>query len=126
MKIALILAGLITIVVGIIHSILGEILIFSRMRNGTLVPKVGKPLLRERQIRIIWATWHLVTIFGFGFAALLFQTANHAGFGTLSMNFLNTIAFAMFAGALLVFFATRGKHPGWMGLLVVTLLLWLV
>lgn len=126
MNIALVVAGFITILIGVIHSVLGEILIFSRMRDGTFVPKLGKPLLQEKHVRILWATWHLVTIFGFGFAAVLFQAANQEDFGNISAHLLNTIALVMLASSLLVFFATKGMHPGWMGLLVVALLIWLV
>lgn len=126
MNIALVVAGFITIIVGVIHSVLGEILIFSRMRDGTFVPKIGKPLLQERHVRILWATWHLVTIFGFGFAALLFQVAKNEDVSTLNAYLLNTIALVMLASSLLVIFATKGMHPGWMGLLAVTLLIWLV
>ena len=55
----LIAAAVLAISVGVIHSVLGELLIFNQMREGSFVPKIGKPLLRERNVRILWATWHL-------------------------------------------------------------------
>lgn len=125
MNTTLIVAGILITLVGVVHSALGEILIFSRMRKGTLVPKIGKPILRERHVRILWATWHLVTIFGFGFAAVLFQAALPASEAAIYDAALNSTAVVMLVGSVLVCFATKGMHPGWVGLLVVALLIWL-
>ncbi|MGJ8670850.1 MAG: hypothetical protein ACSHXK_15290 [Oceanococcus sp.] len=119
----LIAAAILIILVGIAHSILGEVLIFNRMRDGTLIPKVGRPALRERHVRILWATWHVVTIFGFGFAAFLFHASNPDNIPTLYTVALNSTAAAMFASSVLVCFATKGMHPGWIGLLLVAILI---
>lgn len=51
--------------VGLIHSVLGEVLIFSRMRTEGVVPTNGGSVLRERHVRILWATWHVVTVLAF-------------------------------------------------------------
>jgi len=125
MNILLLVAGALTILVGVVHSILGEILVFSRLRNGTLVPRAGKPLLRERHVRILWASWHLVSIFGFGFAAILLYASNPAN-ASASLDFtIKLISIILFIGSVGVCFATNGKHPGWLGLLVVATLAWL-
>ena len=124
MNTILLVAGTLAALVGVIHSVLGEVLIFSRMRQGTLVPRIGQPLLRERHVRILWATWHTVTIFGLGFAAILFQAADPAN-PTMGAAALNTVAVVMLASSFLVCFATKGMHPGWVGLLAVALLIWL-
>ncbi len=120
----LLVAGVLTIIVGIIHSVLGEVLIFSRMRQGTLVPKAGKPLLRERHVRILWASWHLVSIFGFGFAAILIHASDPAAESAVLAYAVKTISIVMFISSLCVFSATKGKHPGWIGLLAVAALAW--
>ena len=52
-------AGLLALITGVVHSVFGEILIFRHLRSGGLVPAMGAPPLRERNVRIIWATWHL-------------------------------------------------------------------
>jgi hypothetical protein len=117
----LLAAGCLSIALGIIHSTMGEILIFRRMRNGHIIPTNGHPILRERHVRILWATWHLATIFGWGLGAILLHystpSANHQAF------IENTILFSMFSGALLVLIGTKGKHPGWVVLLTVAILL---
>ncbi|KFC66715.1 hypothetical protein FG93_04194 [Bosea sp. LC85] len=63
------LAGALMLVIGLIHSVLGEMLIFRHMRRGSLVPTMGQPLLRERHVRILWASWHLPSILGWGHSA---------------------------------------------------------
>ena len=50
--------------VGLVHSVLGEVLVFRTLRTHGLVPTAGYPVLRERQVRILWASWHLVTVLG--------------------------------------------------------------
>ncbi len=119
-------AALLAVIVGLVHSILGEVLIFSRMRTGRqIVPTMGSPLLRERHVRILWATWHIVTIFGCAFAVVLLRLAQPASDVLLQDAMVQTIIISMLASAVLVLFATKGKHPGWIGLLVVAVLCWL-
>jgi hypothetical protein len=124
MQTYLLAAGVITVLVGVIHSVFGEVLIFSRMRQKTLIPTHGAPLLRERHVRILWASWHLGSVFGWAFAAILLRLAfptNPAAFQA----FVETaLIAAMLCGSLLVLVATKAKHPGWCGLLAVALLTW--
>lgn len=116
----LLIAASLTIVIGLVHSLLGEQLIFKQLRQGTIVPTNGKPVLRERHLRILWASWHLVSIFGFAFAAVLiaFATAPDVA---LDRVFLLVTTITMAMSALLVLFATKGMHPGWVGLTLVAL-----
>lgn len=109
--------------VGIAHSVLGEVLIFNRLRGGYVVPTEGGSLLRERHVRILWASWHLVTIFGFVFAAVLVRIGWNPAFPQQTF-LLSAIAAGMMAGGLLVLYATLGRHPGWIGLLAIAILLW--
>lgn len=116
-------AGMVTVATGLAHSVLGEILIFRHLRNGSLVPALGAPPLRERNIRIIWATWHLATVFGLAIAGVLFRLAfAHPMSSSL---FTSAIVFAYLGGAILVLVGTKGRHPGWIALSVVAALTWL-
>jgi hypothetical protein len=115
-------AGILAVVTGLVHSVLGEILIFRHLRNGSLVPALGAPPLRERNIRIIWATWHQATVFGLGFAGILFQLA--FAHPTSNSLFANAIVFAYLGGAILVLVGTKGRHPGWIALSAGAALTW--
>ncbi len=115
------IAALLTIAIGTVHSVLGEVIIFSKVRNRGLVPTLPVAPLQARNIRIIWATWHLASVFGFSIAALLLQQAQQAKLAIFS---IHAIAVGMLAAAMLVLYATKGRHPGWCGLLGVAVLCW--
>jgi branched-subunit amino acid ABC-type transport system permease component len=117
-------AAVLAILVGLVHSVLGERLIFRRMRQGGLIPTNGARLIGEGHVRILWATWHVVTIFGWSFAAILFWLGQVAPSVSHSI-VVNAIVIAMSASAVLVFVGTRARHPGWVGLLGVAVLTWL-
>lgn len=36
----------------------GEFLIFKRMRQGSIISTQSEPLLRERHVHMLWASWH--------------------------------------------------------------------
>ena len=74
---------------------------------------------------IIWATWHLSSIFGFAFAAILIRFARVPAVSIETAYALNGIALGMICSAALVAFATRGKHPGWIGLLAIAILIFI-
>lgn len=118
----LIAASGLTFIVAAIHSFMGEILIFSRMRRGTIIPICGGDLLRERHVRILWASWHIVSIFGVAFAAILLRLAYWplAPLGAITLLF---IAGSTAISGILVLCATRARHPGWIGLLAICALI---
>ena len=115
-------AGVLAILVGLAHSVLGEILIFNRMRNKGVIPTVGAPLLRERHVRILWASWHVVTVFGCAIGAILLRLAFPSSENVLRIFVENTIAISMLVSSLLVLVGTKGVHPGWLALLGVAVL----
>ena len=115
----LLIASCLTVLVGIIHSLLGEKLIFSQLRLGQIVPTNVALPLKERHIRIIWATWHIVSLFGFGFAALLYWLSLPSTDIEMVSTLQMVIAMPMILSSLLVLWATKGKHPGWVGLTLI-------
>ena len=110
--------------VGLAHSVLGEKLIFQRLRhNGRMVPSHGSHVLGSGHVRILWASWHIVTVFGWSMGLLLLQLATAAG--PTSGFVAQAIALSALVAALLVFVGTRARHPGWAGLLAVSVFVWL-
>ncbi len=124
MQMQLLAAGVLMILIGVAHSVIGEILIFRQLRAGTIVPLLAPPPLRERHLRILWANWHLTSALGWGLAALLILIAVAPDPSSYALH-VRIIAIATLAGSLLVLYATRGRHPGWIGLLVAAVLAWL-
>jgi ABC-type Mn2+/Zn2+ transport system permease subunit len=123
MRSYLLAAAIVAVFVGLVHSLLGEFLIFRKLRSGTVVPDQSAPPLQERNIRILWATWHLASAFGFGFAAILLSLAANDSAPDPRIIWALVLAFVIGAGLVLV--ATRGRHPGWIGLLIVAVLTYL-
>lgn len=123
MELYLLVAGVLSFALGLIHSVMGEVLIFRRMRNGHIIPTNGHPILKERHVRILWASWHLVTVFGWGLGTILLRYSLYGSEQPNQLFIENTILLTMFSGALLVFIGTKGKHPGWVVLLAIAILL---
>jgi hypothetical protein len=117
-------AAALSVVVGMAHSVLGEVLIFSRMRHGGFIPTNGARLIGEGHVRILWASWHVLTVFGWCIAAILFWLSQ-ASQSTAHAPLAKAVALSMLVGAVLVFVGTKARHPGWAGLLGVAVLTWL-
>ena len=118
-------AGVLVLVVGLVHSVLGEVLIFRRMRNGGFVPTHGAKVIGAGHVRIIWASWHIVTVLGWLIGAVLLWLSARPADAAPGFPLLPAIAMAMLISAALVLVATRARHPGWAGLLAVAVLVWL-
>ncbi len=119
-------AGCLAIFLGVAHSILGERLIFKKLRQKAIVPTYGGELFTERQVRILWVSWHLVTLFGAALGSLLCYlsvvNSTQMAFVALLVNFTSIV---MFCAALLALVGTKGKHPSWIILMLIGLLAWL-
>ena len=112
----LVAAAAVIALTGLAHSVGGEWMIFRALRRGGVVPSGGQPILRGYQTRILWATWHLVTVLGWALAALLLwlalPEAHAASGGVIERGTALTLA----AGGALVLWSNRGRHPGWVAL----------
>jgi hypothetical protein len=124
MNIYFLAAALLLTLIGLVHSVLGEWLIFRRLRKEGFIPTNGGDLLREPHIRILWATWHLVSVLGWGIATVLLWLAQAAQAPLAQSLIPQALSAALAASSALVLVGTKGKHPGWIGLLVAAGLMW--
>jgi len=124
MNTALVVAAAGLALVGVVHSLLGEVLVFRGLRKRGIVPTGGQPVLREHHVRILWGSWHVVTVLGWALSALLWRLGTGAADADLGAWVADVAAAAVSASGLLVFFATDGRHPAWAVLLVVATLVW--
>lgn len=115
------LAGLVLVLTGLMHSVLGERLIFRRMRApGALIPTEGGSALREPHVRILWATWHALSVIGWAVAAVLFWYSRNSQRLPEALAWI--LATGLLGGAALVLIGTKGRHPGWIALSVAAVL----
>lgn len=126
MNIYFLISGILCFILGLVHSILGEILIFNSKRNkGQIVPAKKSLELEEKHLRIIWSSWHLASVFGWCIGAILVKislTQSELNQDFVEMIIQSTI-YTMLIGSFLVLVGTKGKHPGWIVLLLIATLL---
>ncbi len=116
----ILIAGVLTIILSIIHSILGEHLIFSKKREqNKLVPSKANHSSEERHLRIIWATWHLSSCFGPCIGILLIKASSISTTNPLLVLLIQLAIPTMFITSLIVLVGTKGKHPGWFVLFLI-------
>lgn len=115
-------AAVLTFVVGLVHSVLGERLVFRRMRRAGPIPTNGGSALREGHVRILWASWHVATVLGWCVAVALVWLSLPSSSTEGALLLGRSIVVAMFACSLLVLVGTKGRHLGWMAFLCVAVL----
>ena len=120
-----VIAAALAFLVGLVHSVLGERLIFRRLRQDGFVPTNGGKLLGERHVRILWASWHVLTVFGWCIASILLWLSLPSSSTSSAWFIEQAVIIAMLAGSALVFIGTKARHPGWAGLLAVAVFVWL-
>ncbi len=116
----LVAAGL-SILGGILHSALGERLIFSRLTTEALPETLGS---REFALRVLRLFWHLVSVAWWGFAALLVLLAS-APASEDNRRLLWVIALSFLGSAAVSVVVSRGKHFSWGVLLTIAVVIWL-
>jgi ABC-type proline/glycine betaine transport system permease subunit len=122
----ILIAAIFCIMLGLVHSFLGEYLIFkTKRKKGNFIPSIVSSDLTERHLRIVWATWHLTSLFGLLIGILLFKIASEHSALSLRINhfILESITYTMFTASLLVLVGTRGKHPAWVVLILIGIIL---
>ena len=128
-------AGGLTLLLGLAHSVLGELLLFRRWTNDCLPPLAPFSLIEVRKMglagstdlarRTLRFTWHLPAVLGWAFGAILLRLSSPSSPGT-DLAFVERAAALSFgACSLVVLFCTRGQHPGWVAFLAIAILIWL-
>ena len=107
------------------HAILGELMLFRRLRQARLVQTRTPGTIRERDLGILWATWHTASVLGFGVGAVLIRLSFAAPLSGAMAFTVQALAAASFTSGVLVLGATRARHPGWAGLMGIAVLCWM-
>lgn len=118
-------AGVALLVLALLHSVLGERLIFRHLRAGTPGHAAARELLPARRWDALWSTWHLVSLLGLGLAGAMVAASITVDItktgGTIAMILAATFAIS----GVYWFMGTKGKHPAWIGLLVIAALIFM-
>jgi hypothetical protein len=102
------IAALLSVVLGLAHSVLGEQNIFGRIFRSMKLSIFMTGVLR--------LAWHITTLAWFGFATLLVQL----GQGSLTVSAAaRTIGWTFIASGVLPIVFTRGRHWSWLVLFLI-------
>jgi hypothetical protein len=108
------IAALLSVVLGLAHSVLGERYILVRLFRDKNLPRLfGGTAFTASTLRF---AWHITTLAWFGFATLLVQL----GQGSLtSSGAARTIGWTFIASGVLPLAFTRGRHVSWLVLFLI-------
>ena len=113
-------AALVLLLVAVAHSWLGERFILIRLFRGTDLPAVlGDADFTKRTLRF---AWHVTSVMGLGFAALLVALASPAG--TTVRMIAEIISATSALSGLVALVGSRGRHLSWVAFLAVAVLVW--
>jgi hypothetical protein len=105
-------AAAILVILGLAHSWLGERYILMRLfRRGELPKVLGGTEFTKGTLRFVW---HLTTVLGLAFAAILVQVAN----GGSGPAVVTTLGWTSLVAGLFPLYFTRGKHLSWIGFFI--------
>ena len=115
MNLLLLIAGILSILLSLAHSLLGERLIFRDWRKSP-------PAIPRRHQNIIWASWHIVSFLGLGIGGAFIWLSHFPNVIAALKPALMSLVAGFILSSLIVLYGTRGKHPGWIVLLIIAVL----
>jgi len=108
----ILVASVILVLIGIVHSYLGERYILMRLFRRDNIPHLfGSDAFTKGTLRFCW---HVLSVAAFGFAAILYNKPSNDLFT------LKVIGVVFLVSALLSMFFTKGKHLSWLAFLLVS------
>ena len=119
----LVIAGFLTILLSIAHTIIGEILILIPLQKAEGLPAVrGSVSTTKRTLRF---TWHITSVLGIGIAFLLFHYAKFAELTPDHRYVLSIMSLTFFVSFVVSLVGSKARHPSWIVFLIVSILIWL-
>ena len=119
----LLAAGLLAFSLGLVHSVLGEVLFFRHMESFQGFPSsLGGGDFWKRTLRV---TWHIPSILGWAFALILVDFAFLERLGGGERFVVKAFALSQLLCAVVTLGGTKGKHPAWVAFLVLAVLCWI-
>lgn len=114
----LLIGSILLIIIGFIHSYLGEKYLLIRLFKRDNLPKLlGSDWFTKRVLRF---AWHLTTITWWGFASVLYLLIQPSD--NIRFEILVIIATVFAASGIVSFLFSRGKHLSWVIFFTVAIL----
>ena len=119
MNVQLAIAALLSAILAVSHSWLGERLILQPILGVQDLPKLSGS--RRGMQKIVRFAWHLTSLYFVAMAAILFYYSR----GTVDATVVRVIAVTNFLSAILTAAVSRGRHYAWVVFLAIGILSWL-
>jgi hypothetical protein len=120
MNTALVLAALLIVALGLVHSVLGERYILMRLFRRSDLPRLfGSDLFTRRTLRF---AWHLTTVVWWGIALVLCYAARPQRVSVADTGAI--LAGTAVASAAVSLVGSRGRHPAWVVFLAIGVAIW--
>ena len=121
MNVMLLVAGLLSALIGIAHSVLGERLLLGPLfERGDLPKLLGSAAFARRTLRF---TWHLTTVLLLGIGVMV-MILSLAPLDSQSACILRVLAISFAVCSLLSLIGARARHFSWWVFLIIAVLLW--
>jgi hypothetical protein len=116
----LVTASALTVLMALVHSVMGEILILIPLhkREG----RVGSSGLTTRAV--LRFTWHLMSVLGLGMAAILGYYSRFTALAGDQIAVLRILALTFLVSFSVALAGSRARHPSWAVFLVIAGLTW--
>ncbi|MDX2435734.1 MAG: hypothetical protein QNL88_01680 [Acidobacteriota bacterium] len=122
MNFSLFAAGVLSVLIGVIHSVLGEKLVLGPLFRRSELPKLlGSTIFARRTLRF---TWHLTTVLLVAIGAVA-VVLSLTVLEPQSVWILRLFAVTFAACSLLSLVGARGRHFSWWFFLLIATLLWI-
>jgi drug/metabolite transporter (DMT)-like permease len=115
---SLLIAAVLTTAIALAHTLLGERYVLRPFLAGPVPKLFGSERFMRRTLRY---AWHLTSLLGLGFAALL---AFFARGPMQHVTAIEIVSATFLLSALMSIIMTRGKHFSWIVFLAIGLLTW--
>lgn len=119
----LLVSGILMVVMGIVHSIVGEKKIIGPIQHAEELPKVRGSIRGTKQT--LRFAWHVTSVLGWGAGVILFYYATLTAFAADQIFVLKTLSVTFFICFLVSLIGSRAKHPSWIIFIIVSILTWL-
>jgi hypothetical protein len=121
MNIPLLIAATLLCCTAVAHSYLGERFILIRLLRRSDLPRLlGDDDFMKQTLRL---AWHITSVVGFGFAALLVIIASHP-VSVFSRKMTDVIAITTALSGLVALVGSRGRHLSWIAFFLISALAW--
>ena len=117
----LVTASMLTVLMALVHSVVGEILILIPLhkREGR---SGGRGLTTRAVLRF---TWHILSVLGLGMAVILWHYSRFAALTADQIAVLRILALTFLVSFGIALAGSRARHPSWAVFLAVAGLTWL-